>query len=470
MSIKEETETIKSNVVDPSQKVSAAEICAVAANYSGGMVQTIMVGSYISYFYTNYCGLPAGMVGAFVAVATVIDFFTDFIMGAIVDSKNWPEGKVKPWLKKTIIPMILMLICPFFVPFEGTGFGVVMWAGIMYCLAQAVFCTMRTIPLMLLPALITNDMNERTKVESIGMMALGMVFMIGASYAIFPLVNLFGGGKWGWFGAGCVFAAICTIISLPTIPLIHERVKTEAKPMTGIVEIWKGLLNCCKSKNYTIIMIVFMLGQLGTATAVTTYYATYILQNPSATANMMMLLMVPTIFGYVLCPTLVKHLGKKNACLATYTLGIISFIIMIAFETNTMLFYIAMALNSLGITGFMGCKLSMTADSLELYKLQTGKPLSEAVAYSAQTMCSKLGTALKSAIVGAVLGVTGYVSSVGGEVVEQSSTALFGIRALFLYIPMGIMILSMVLIFFYDTDKKLPEARAKYAAEHLAEQ
>ncbi len=197
-------ESVNTIVKDPSQQVPVSEICGVWFNYGGMMIQQIMVGSYVSFFFTNYCGLPAGLVGIFVSIATVIDFFTDFIMGAIVDSKNYPGGKVKPWMKWTILPMALCMICPFFIPFEGTGFAVVLWAGLMYCLGQAVFGTMRTIPMMMLPSVLTADMEQRAKVESIGMMAGGMVFMMAASYSLIPLVNLFGGGKWGWFGAACV--------------------------------------------------------------------------------------------------------------------------------------------------------------------------------------------------------------------------------------------------------------------------
>jgi GPH family glycoside/pentoside/hexuronide:cation symporter len=441
------------------QKVSVGEICSVGFNYGGMMIQQIMVGSYISFFFTNYCGLPSTLVGLFVSIATVIDFFTDFIMGAIVDSKNFPDGKVKPWMKRTIIPMMLCMLCPFFIPFNGNGMGVMLWAGLMYCLGQAVFGTMRTIPMMMLPAVISQDVKERTKVESIGMMTLGMVFMIAASYTLFPLVNLFGGGKWGWFGAACVYAGICGVLSALTLHNIHERVQTEEKPMQVLVEIWKGLINCCRSKNYLIILLCMAFGNLSTSTAVVTYYAQYILQNPNATANMMLMLMVPTIIGYIFVPALVKVLGKKNTCMATWTLGIIAFIIMIAFQTNTAMFSLGMILNSLGITGYMGCKLSMTGDSLELYHLQTGKPLAEAVAYSAHAMVMKLAAAAKSAIVGVVLGVTGYISSVDGAVVEQPDSALFGIKALFLYIPLALMAICMVLFLFYDTDKKLPEAR-----------
>lgn len=451
----------KQITTDKSQRVSMFEVCSVGFNYGGMMIQQLMVGSYISFFFTDYCGLPAGLVGLFISIATVIDFFTDFLMGALVDSKNFPDGKVKPWMKRTLIPMMLCMICPFFIPFEGNGMGVMLWAGLMYCLGQAVFGTMRTIPMMMLPAVISKDVGERTKVESIGMMTMGMVFMIAASYSLFPLVNLFGGDKWGWFFTALLYACICGLLSILTMRNIKERVITEATPMQGIVEIWKGLINCCKSKNFLIILLCMGLGNLSTSTAVTTYYATYILKNPAATANMMLLLMVPTIVGYIFVPYIVKKLGKKSTCLATWTLGVIALLIMIIFETNTTLFYIAMALNSLGITGFMGCKLSMTGDSLELYHLQTGKPLAEAVAYSAHGMIMKLAAAAKSGIVGVVLAATGYISTFSGEAVEQSASALFGIRALFLYIPLIIMVICMIMMAFYDTDKKLPIARAE---------
>ena len=56
----------------------------------------LMVGTYISYFYTNIHGIPAYMAGIIFAVARLVDAFTDPLMGIIVDKTNTKIGKYRP--------------------------------------------------------------------------------------------------------------------------------------------------------------------------------------------------------------------------------------------------------------------------------------------------------------------------------------------------------------------------------------
>lgn len=48
----------------------------------------LMVGTYISYFYTNLLGISPVIAGTIFMVARLVDAFTDPLMGMIVDKTN----------------------------------------------------------------------------------------------------------------------------------------------------------------------------------------------------------------------------------------------------------------------------------------------------------------------------------------------------------------------------------------------
>ena len=77
-----------------------------------------------------------------------------------------------------------------------------------------------------------------------------------------------------------------------------------------------------------------------------------------------------------------------------------------------------------------------------------------------------MGAALGTVIVSALMAVTGYVQ----KAVSQTDLALFGIKAIFLYIPIIISIVSIVLMYFYDLDKKYDQILADLKARKAGEE
>ena len=55
----------------------------------------MMVGTYITYFYTNILGISPAMAGLVFMVARLVDAFTDPLMGIIVDKTNTKIGKIQ---------------------------------------------------------------------------------------------------------------------------------------------------------------------------------------------------------------------------------------------------------------------------------------------------------------------------------------------------------------------------------------
>lgn len=76
---------------------------------------------------------------------------------------------------------------------------------------------------------------------------------------------------------------------------------------------------------------------------------------------------------------------------------------------------------------------------------------------AAQTFAQKIGTALGTAVLGALMSLGGFEASLG---IAQPTSAIAAINAVFIYIPAVVCVLVIVCMFFYDLDKKYADIEA----------
>ena len=101
----------------------------------------MMVGTYITYFYTNILGISPAMAGLVFMVARLVDAFTDPLMGIIVDKTNTKIGKYRPWIIAGAPFLGIMFVLLFTAPnFSMTGKVVYAFVTyIIYSLAGPLF-------------------------------------------------------------------------------------------------------------------------------------------------------------------------------------------------------------------------------------------------------------------------------------------------------------------------------------------
>ena len=125
----------------------------------------MMVGTYISYFYTNILGISPFMAGVVFMVARLVDAFTDPLMGIIVDKTNTKIGKYRPWIIAGAPFLGIMFVLLFTAPnFSMTG--KVVYAFVTYIIYSLAW-TIVQIPQLALPAILTNDIAKRTRIQAI---------------------------------------------------------------------------------------------------------------------------------------------------------------------------------------------------------------------------------------------------------------------------------------------------------------
>ena len=99
----------------------------------------------------------------------------------------------------------------------------------------------------------------------------------------------------------------------------------------------------------------------------------------------------------------------------------------------------------------MGTIFALLADTIEYGAWKTGIR-NEGMVYAGGSMGFKIGTGIGSALIGWLLAWGGYI---GGQE-TQISSVLSSIEALFIYLPIILNILQLLLLYFYKLDREYP--------------
>ena len=111
--------------------ISLKETIGYAVGDAGFNFYWIIIGSYLSYFYTDIFGMSAAAAGTMFLVTKIVDAFTDPAMGAIADRTNTRWGKFRPYLLFGAVPMAAAAILTMSTPDLGDT-GKIIWAYATY--------------------------------------------------------------------------------------------------------------------------------------------------------------------------------------------------------------------------------------------------------------------------------------------------------------------------------------------------
>lgn len=165
--------------------------------------------SFLTYYFTDVCGLAITLVGNLILISRVADTFTDFMIGVAIDRVNFKSGKYRGWLKIGIIPMAVNLPLIFF-PLEGASMTTkIVWQIIFYATYGCIWNTIVFTPSHAQLMNMTSNAEERSSAIGIREVFYNIgVFLIASTFL--PMVKLFGHGNesWGFFFASIVVGLI----------------------------------------------------------------------------------------------------------------------------------------------------------------------------------------------------------------------------------------------------------------------
>ncbi|MBT8182963.1 MAG: MFS transporter [Eudoraea sp.] len=407
-----------------------------------------MVGFWILIFYTDTFGISAAAAGTIMLIARFWDMISDPIMGVIADRTNTRWGKFRPYILWMALPYSILAIMTFTTPDLGST-GKIIYAGTTYLLLMTVF-TAINLPYSSLGAVMTADSSERTELNSYRFVFafIGQLIVSGTALT---LARYFGKGNdaTGYQITIILFSIISFALFMVTFYTTKERVKPPKEQKESLKEDFRNLL---KNKPWLILFfvgiisfIMFALQNLSIA-----YYFKYYIGNEE---NVQLFNVVGTIALIVTIPfskSLAKRFGNRNVFLASSLIsGLFFMLLFIPGEKDLVTIYTLNILAKMAYAPAVPLLWTMLADSADYSEWKTGRR-STGLVFSAATFAQKAGWGIGGALAGWLLALFNFTPNV-----EQSETAITGIKLMISVVP-GILYMSCaIFLFFYPINKKI---------------
>ncbi len=467
-----------------SQKISIVEkvgysLGDLAANL---VFQTLV--TYLAFFYTDIYGLEnkdASIV--MLSVGLVAAFLFNPIIGALADRTNSRWGKFRPWILYTAIPLGVVALLAFTTP-DFSYKGKVIYATLTYTLLL-LFYAANNLPYSALSGVLTGDMADRNSISSIRFVAV-TVAQFFVQVFMLPIIEFAGNGdKAAGIEIVMTWLAILgTLLLLITFFTTKERVVPTVEQKSSLKE---DLADLVKNKPWIIMLVVTILVFITLAMKGGSYV--YYFNNYVDEATLAVVIKPITnflssigmnffgsdpisagfgvfnaggiifmIFGIAFSKKLADKFGKRDVYISTLfisTLFILVFYFFSPISIRFMFFFQILHGFFYGIT--MPILWAMIADVADYSEWKNNRRAT-AIIFSAMMVGLKAGLSIGGALVAWILSLYGYVNKenipVGQELVQPETVAIGAkmLVSVFASIPF---LLAVVLLFFYEINKKM---------------
>ena len=411
--------------------------------------------AFLLFYYTDYAGVSAFAVGTIMMVSRLFDGVSDIIMGVIVDRTKSKYGKARPWILRMCIPFAISGVLLFSVPTSWAETPKLIYVFITYNLVSTVVYTAINVPYSALNALMTQNPYERS-VLSIFRNLLATAGTLTINIFTLPLVEFFGNNALAWTKTFFIFGIIAIIAFLYTFWGTSERVKSVAQLQStenNDVPVLMGIKALFKNKYW--IMMTGMLALFFLMYAInggsTVYYAKDILGDKNLVGTINGIFNIVQICGMFFIAMMIKKFGKRNIFALGLVLDIIGMLILNYSNGAMSLIIISSVIRGLGNACGGATMWAMVSDTIDYGEWKTGYR-TEGLVNSACSFGWKIGNGIGSALLGLILEAGGYV----GTAITQTETALFSIEICFIWIPIAIYVIGLVIMSFYHLDKEFP--------------
>jgi glycoside/pentoside/hexuronide:cation symporter, GPH family len=445
------------NSAQTSSKISIKEKLAYGCGDFASSMFWKLFSMFLLFFYTDVFGISAAAVGTMFLVTRIWDALVDPMVGVIADRTTTRWGKFRPYLLFGAVPFAIFAMLTFITPnFDPTG--KLIYAYITYNFMMMIYSTVN-VPYASLMGVMTNVPDERTSLASfrfIGAFSGGIVVAATANY----LVEFFGNGgntASGYFWTVSIYSILAAIFFVLTFAGTRERLEPPKVKKSKLKDDLKDI----KGNGPWFLMLgaaisVLIFNSLRDGSIL--YYFKYYIKDQSINffgtdyhfsqsflaSAYMSIWLATNIIGVVLTKPVSHKIGKKNTfILSVTTSAFLSFIIFFLQPHQIILIFLANILIGISAGIIFPLIWSMYADIADYSEWKTGRRATGLI-FSSSSMSQKFGWTLGGALSGWLLSAFGFIANV-----EQSETALLGIR-LMLSVFAGIgALLGLIFIYFY---------------------
>lgn len=437
--------------MDNKKKVPLINKLAYGIGTGGGCIFNQIAAAFLLNYYTDTALIGAGAIATMFLVCRVFDGFTDFAMGGIIDKTSSKLGKARPWLIASAPLTLIGIVLLMNVPMGLSDGGKLAYAYLTYIFMNCIVYTIYGISNTALLPLMTRDKDDSTMLATFSALGNNIVGLL-AGLAITPLVlNL------GWKMSSVILGAVACVLILIS-GLVNKEMDTPEEIMErASVPMSQQLPATLKNKYFWLLLLLGAFSLIMNANAIggQIFYCNMVLKNPMFMSVLMTAGQLPGIFILFLMPSISKKWSKQTFLLIGSVLLIIGFAITGFANGNTTLIVVGTVIRSLGAGPLLSAVFALVPDVVEFGNWKYGIR-SEGLISSAQSIGSKIGIGIGSALTGWILAAVGY-----NPVAEPTEAVINAVKFDFTWMGVVIGIIILIIVLLLNVEKYSDEYNAK---------
>ena len=415
--------------------------------YAAGSIGTAAFGTVpgllLLFYLTDVLGVGAGLAGLVVFAPKAWDVLLNPWIGARSDATTSRWGPRRPWMLAggLTLPLLFVLV------FAGPGAPPALaagWVAVTFLLAATAYGCFQ-VPYVAQPAEITTDPGERATLMSWRVAALALGILVAGAGAP-AVVELAGGGRAGHLAmaafvavllAGGMLGAVVGTRRAPTL----TRTSSEGRLLAT-------LRVAVRVRPFRLLLVGFVVQALGIGVmlAGVPYYARQVLGDPAAGTLLFVALVGPAILVMPLWLRVSRRVGKRTGLLASSTVFAVgAAALALGAPGRTGLVLALVVVVGIGYAGMQMFPLAMLPDVVAADEASSGERRA-GVFTGVWTAAETLGLAVGPGLLGVLLGLAGYRSSVGDAVVAQTAAADTTVLLSFSLLPALLVLASLPFI------------------------
>lgn len=403
-------------------------------------------GLVLIYYLTDTLGVAAGVAGVALAVAKVWDVIIDPVIGGLSDRQLAKHGSRRRGMLIGAVTLPVFFALTFAVPAGTTPAVAAVWVVIAFLLAATAF-SMFQVPFIALPAELTDDYDDRTRVLTWRVVVLTLaILLFGAGgpelrglfphdphlgYLIMAIV------------AGVVigFGFFASSFTAPVSP------PATAIPRVNLGQYYRGAWRVLReSQPMRALLGAFTVQALATGLmlAGAQFVATWVLGREGIVTVLFVALVGPAVFVAPLWQQLSLRIGKERSFVYASLLFLAATAAMSVMVLAPGLWIIApVAFAGAAYAGMQTLPMSMLADVIHHDTATRGEDRAGMFS-GVWTASETMGMAFGATLLTVILSLTGYIERTAGQTVTQHEAAVTGIALSFSAVPAILLMLSLI--------------------------
>ncbi|MBT8445598.1 MAG: glycoside-pentoside-hexuronide (GPH):cation symporter [Gammaproteobacteria bacterium] len=385
----------------------------------------------VLFYLVTILGMEPALAGLLVFLGKIYDMITDPLMGIVSDRTRSRFGRRRPWLLAGGLISALSMVM-LFTPTSLDG-GALIGYVVAALLLYATGYTMFNVPYLAMPAEMTTDPFERSRLMSFRVVFASVGILIGAAAAP-VLIDWLGGGATGFARMSWIVGAIilfATVTCFATTGNARSTEQTETRE-----SIREQLRTAAQNRPFMVLILSKLMQLIGVASTMSAllFLVTVILRRPESSLGIFGI--ASTLGTMAAMPVWLaasRRFGKRNTYALAITLylpTVLSWLLSTPEESMTW-FVLRGVVMGVATGGILLMAQSMLPDSIEQDFRLTG--LRREGAFSAvYSFVEKTAFAFGPLVVGSLLSLMGFDREAGAE---QTPGALLAIQLAAAVIP-----------------------------------